>query len=226
MGATLLARVKFTKAFEPGATKVEGEKVAVIPAGGVEMERLTRLLKLPLPPAAMFTEVWSPAMTRAVAGGAGAALSEKSPVVCTVNVRLAEPREVVTTSNPVVAPMGTVFVSCVALIVRTTAARPLNVTVVAPGSKFVPVIVTNIPTVPLAGSTVVIEGPKRTVKVRTAGVGSSFPTRSRAFTSKVCGPSVRLFSVAVVAEANALKAPPSRRQANRRLPTGVRLSEP
>src|SRR3989449_7426708 len=124
----------------------------------------------------MFTEVWSPAITRALVG---AAVSVKSPVAPTVNVRLAVPREVVTTSGPVVAPIGTVVVIWVAVTVRTTAARPLNVTVVEPGSKLVPVIVTNVPTGPLAGSTLVIDGPNRTVKVRVAGVRSSFPARSR-----------------------------------------------
>src|SRR5438034_7712854 len=165
-------------------------------------------------------------MTFAVAGGAGAAVRVKSPVVSTVNVRLAVPRLVVTTSGPVVAPIGTVVVIWVAVTVRTTAARPLNVTVVAPGSKLVPVIVTNVPTGPLAGSTLVIDGPNRTVKVRVAGVRSSFPARSSAFTSNVCDPSVSPVNVAVVAAEKAVKAPPSRRHANWRLPTEVRLSEP
>jgi len=46
-----------TKALAPGATRFDGEKPTVIPAAGVEIVRLTRLVKLPLPPAAMFTEV-------------------------------------------------------------------------------------------------------------------------------------------------------------------------
>src|SRR2546422_470378 len=153
-------------------------------------------------------------------------MSVKSPVVPTVKVRLAVPREVVTTSGPVLAPMGTVVVIVVALIVRMTAARPLKVTVVAPVSKAVPVIVTKVPIVPLAGSTLVIEGPKRTVKVRLAGVRSSLPARSSALTSKVCGPSARPLKLAVVTSVNGVNAPPSRRQANRMLPTGVRLSAP
>src|SRR3989338_6175991 len=120
-------------------------------------------------------------MTRAVAGGAGAAVSVKSPVSVTVKVALALPRLVVTVSGPVVAPIGTVVVSWVALTERRTATRPLKLTVVAPGSKLVPVIVTKVPMGPLAGSTVVIAGPKRTVKVTLAGVGSSLLARSRAF---------------------------------------------
>src|SRR2546422_4326525 len=50
--------------------------------------------------------------------------------------------------------------------------------------RSVPVIVTNVPTGPLAGSTLVIDGPNRTVKVRVAGVRSSFPARSSAFTDR------------------------------------------
>src|SRR5919198_2820452 len=153
-------------------------------------------------------------MTFAVAGGAGAAVRVKSPVVSTVNVRLAVPREVVTTRGPVAAPVGTVVVICAAVIVRITALTPLNVTVVAPGWKLVPVIVTKVPTIPLAGSTLVIDGPNRTVNFCVAGVGSSFPARSRAFTSKVWLPSMRLVNVAAVADVKAPKAPPSRRQAN------------
>src|SRR5437879_6251376 len=137
----------------------------------------------------------SAAITRALVG---AAVSVKSPVAPTVNVRLAVPRLVVTTSGPVVAPIGTVVVIWVAVTVRTTAVRPLNVTVVEPGSKLVPVIVTKVPMVPLAGSTLVIDGPNRTVKVRVAGVRSSFPARSSAFTSNVCDPSVSPVQIAVV----------------------------
>src|SRR5438552_13878563 len=146
-------------------------------------------------------------MTFAVAGGAGAAVRVKSPVVSTVNVRLAVPRLVVTTSGPVVAPIGTVVVIWVAVTVRTTAARPLNVTVVEPGSKFVPAIVTNVPTGPLAGSTLVIDGPNRTVKVRVAGVRSSFAGRWIAFTSDVCGPSVSPVTVAAVGVWDIVRGP-------------------
>src|SRR3989442_11950249 len=122
--------------------------------------------------------------------------------------------------------MGTVGVIVVALIVRIPAATPLNVTVVAPGSKVVPVIVTKVPLVPLAGSTAVIEGPKRTVKVRLASVGSSLPARSRALSSKVWAPSLKPLSFAVVEEEHAVNAPPSSRHANRRSLGGVRLSAP
>src|SRR3989338_5582993 len=117
-------------------------------------------------------------MTRAVAGGAGAAVSVKSPVSVTVKGALALPREVVTVSGPVVAPMGTVVVIVVAVTVRMTAARPLKATVVAPGSKGVPVIVTRVPIGPVGGSTAVMVGPTWTVKPRVSV--ASLPARSRA----------------------------------------------
>src|SRR3989338_4545617 len=79
---------------------------------------------------------------------------------------------------------------------------------------------------PSAGAIEVITGPRRTVKLWLAGVGSSFPARSRAFTSKVWGPSARFVTVAVVALAKADQAPPSSRQAKTRLAGGVRLSAP
>src|SRR2546427_19152 len=113
-------------------------------------------------------------------------MSVKSPVVPTVKVRLAVPREVVTTSGPVLAPMGTVVVIVVALSVRMTAGRPLKVTV-APGSKLVPVIVTRVPMGPLAGSTVLIAGPTLTVKPRVTV--ASLPARSRAVALSPTAPS-------------------------------------
>src|SRR3989454_11180709 len=129
-------------------------------------------------------------------------------------------------SAPVAAPIGTVVVMTVGEIIRIAAANPLKLTVVAPGSKFTPVIVTSVPIVPPDGETSAIDGPKRTLKVRAAGVGSSLPARSRAFTSKVCAPSVRAESAAVVASLSALHALPSSRQPNARPPAGVRLSMP
>src|SRR3989338_2726423 len=74
---------------------------------------------------------------------------------------------------------------------------------------------------PSAGAIEVITGPRRTVKLWLAGVGSSLPARSRAFTSKVWAPSARFVMVAVVALAKADQAPPSRRQAKTRLAGGA-----
>src|SRR3989449_11669374 len=120
-------------------------------------------------------------------------------------------------SAPVAAPIGTVVVMTVGEILRIAAANPLKLTVVARGSKLAPVIVTSVPIVPPDGETSAIDGPKRTLKVRAAGVGSSLPARSRAFTSKVCAPSGRPESAAVVALLNAVQAPPSSRQPDARI---------
>ena len=71
---------------------------------------------------------------------------------------VAVPPDVVTRSSPVVAPVGTVACIVVAeLTVKLVALTPLNVTAVAP-VKFVPVIVTVLPTGPLVGVKLVIVG--------------------------------------------------------------------
>jgi hypothetical protein len=77
----------------------------------------------------------------------------------TVNDELlvAVPPEVVTDQVPVVAPDGTVVVICVAEATVKVALVPLRATAVAP-EKFVPVIVTLVPTGPLPGEKLVIVG--------------------------------------------------------------------
>jgi hypothetical protein len=68
------------------------------------------------------------------------------------------PDGVVTEIVPVVAPEGTVVVICVELLtVNEVAAVPLNLTEAAP-VKFVPVIVTLVPTAPLVGLKLVTVG--------------------------------------------------------------------
>src|SRR6202162_2684276 len=59
----------------------------------------------------------------------------------------------VTTTFPVAAPLGTGATMLVALQLVCVAAVPLNITVLVPGvvPKFVPVIVTDVPTVPAVG---------------------------------------------------------------------------
>jgi hypothetical protein len=52
--------------------------------------------------------------------------------------------------RPVVAPVGTVAVICVLLLTVNVAFVPLNLTLVAP-VKFVPAIVTEVPTGPFVG---------------------------------------------------------------------------
>ena len=63
-----------------------------------------------------------------------------------------------TEMGPVVEPAGTTAVICVALTtVNEAAAIPLNATPVVP-DKFVPVIVTVVPTMPLEGAMLVMLG--------------------------------------------------------------------
>src|SRR5438093_1494124 len=79
----------------------------------------------------------------------------------TVTVKLvalvAVPPGVVTLIGPVVAPLGTVADIVVAELTEKFALVPLKVTAVAP-AKFVPVIVTPLPTEPLVGLKLVIVG--------------------------------------------------------------------
>jgi len=71
-----------------------------------------------------------------------------------------------TTTFPVVAPDGTGTTMLVALQLVGVPAAPLNVTVLEPcvDPKFVPVIVTGVPTAPEVGDKLVILGVRRTVK--------------------------------------------------------------
>src|SRR5438477_562074 len=82
----------------------------------------------------------------------------------TVNasVLVAVPPDVVTLSGPVVAPAGTVAWIAVAEVTVKVALTPLNVTEVAP-RKFVPLIVTLVPTGPLVGVKLAIVGALTTV---------------------------------------------------------------
>ncbi len=71
----------------------------------------------------------------------------------------------VTTTLPVVAPLGTDATMVVALQLVGVAAVPLNVTVLVPcvAPKFVPVIVTDVPTAPEVGERLVMLGAPTTV---------------------------------------------------------------
>src|SRR5205807_1025064 len=75
---------------------------------------------------------------------------------------VAVPPGVVTLSGPVVAPAGTVAWIAVAEVTVKVALTPLNVTEVAP-LKFVPLIVTLVPTGPLVGEKLAIVGPLTSV---------------------------------------------------------------
>lgn len=84
------------------------------------------------------------------------------PPVLTVKllVEVAVPPAVVTVIVPVVAPVGTVAIICVAVELVTVACVPLNLTVLlaAVVEKFVPVMVTAVPIAPLVGEKLVIVG--------------------------------------------------------------------
>ena len=73
----------------------------------------------------------------------------------------------VTVIVPVVAPVGTDVVMLVAVLAVTDAAVPLNLTPLFAGvvSKFVPVIVIDVPTPPVVGVKLVIVGAAVTVKL-------------------------------------------------------------
>jgi hypothetical protein len=79
------------------------------------------------------------------------------PVTLKFVALVAVPPGVVTAINPVVAPIGTVAVICVSLLKVNAAAGPPKVTAVTP-VKFVPKIVTDVPTGPLIGVKAVIVG--------------------------------------------------------------------
>jgi len=94
---------------------------------------------------------------------------------------VAVPDGVVTVSGPVVAPAGTVAWIAVAEVTVKVALTPLNATAVAP-VKLVPLIVTPVPTGPLAGVKPAMVGtgplgspPSHAIKVK-AGVRASIPT--------------------------------------------------
>jgi hypothetical protein len=69
----------------------------------------------------------------------------------------AVPPGVVMEIGPVVAPVGTVAVTCVSEFTVKVAETPLNVRLVAP-VKLVPVIVTEVPTGPLVGLKLLMVG--------------------------------------------------------------------
>lgn len=67
------------------------------------------------------------------------------------------PVNMVTLMGPLVAPVGTLVVILVAVSVVVTADVPLKLTALAP-NRLVPVIVTDVPGLPLAGSNFVMVG--------------------------------------------------------------------
>jgi hypothetical protein len=117
-----------------------------------------------------------------VLGAVGACVSPLG-----VTVKLTPPLAVpftVTTTGPVVAPPGTGATMLVALQLVGAAAVPLKWTVLAPcdAPKFVPVIVTAVPTTPDVGLTLVILGGVVTAKLT--------PLLAMPFTVTTTGPVV------------------------------------
>jgi len=107
---------------------------------------------------------------------AAAPLTAKDPPLVTVKVMalLATP-PTVTTTLPVVAPVGTGTTMLDALqleLLVGVAVVPLKVTVLVPcvAPKFVPVIVTDVPTVPEVGFRLVMVGAAAAVMVKVGGV--------------------------------------------------------
>ena len=115
------------------------------------------------------------------------------PALLAVNVTLtvklfvlvAVPLGVVTLTSPVVAPTGTVAWMVVSEVTVKVAPNALNVTAVAP-VKFVPLIVTLVPTGPLVGVKLVIVGALPPTEVSVVKVKSPdvarLPAASRDFT--------------------------------------------
>src|SRR5262249_39311218 len=109
----------------------------------------------------------------------------------------------VTTTRPLVAPLGTGAVMLVALQLVGVAAVPLNVTVPGVVPKFVPVIVTAVPTGPDVGLSVVIAGGTVTVKLtpllaRPPTVTTTGPLVAPLGTGTVMLVALQLVGVAVV----------------------------
>ena len=136
---------------------VGGEKFTTAPDGSKPVASWINPLKPLLGIASIKTPVEPPWTAWTLEGFT---VRLKSWLVVTVKFRLALPRDnEVTVSGPLVAAVGTVVVIVPAVIVRTTAEVPLNVTRVAPGSKLLPEIVTRVPITPRGGSTSVMLKP-------------------------------------------------------------------
>ena len=110
---------------------------------------------------------------------------------------VAVPSSVVTVMGPLVAPTGTVVVTVPELLTVNVAGVPSNETAVAP-VKFVPVIVTPVPTAPVAGAKEVMAGVtvKRVVVTnrparRGDGDGASASSGGNCRRDRPGGPSVK-----------------------------------
>ncbi len=165
--ATLIVKLLVLVAVPAGVVTLTRPVVA--PAGTVAWIAVAELtVKLPLTPlnaTAVAPVKLVPLMVTLVPTTplAGAKLAIVGGLT-TVNELLlvAVPPGVVTLSGPVVAPAGTVAWIAVAELTVNVALTPLNATAEAP-VKFVPLIVTLIPTAPLVGAKLAIVGGLTTV---------------------------------------------------------------
>jgi uncharacterized protein YjeT (DUF2065 family) len=149
----------------------------------------------------------APAIVTAVPTGADAglrALIDGGTVTVKGTPLLARP-PTVTTTVPVVAPVGTGTVRVVALQLVGVASVPLNLTVLVPfvAPKLAPAIVTAVPTGPDAGLSVVIDGGTVTVKgtpllERPPTVTTTFPVVAPLGTGTVKLVALQLVGVATV----------------------------
>src|SRR3989442_15758128 len=109
-------------------------------------------------------------------------MAARGPPTVHLLALVAVPPGVVTLTGPVVAPVGTVVCIAVGDAVKLATLTPLNATAVAP-LKFVPLIVTLVPTAPLVGAKPVIVGglaPAATVPPPTSEQGLIFPAAAPA----------------------------------------------
>jgi len=120
---------------------------------------VTVVVDIPLPPAVAVV-------------AAPLTVNEPLLVIVKATPLLATP-PTVTTTLPVVAPVGTGTTMLVALQLVGVPAVPLKVTVLVPrvAPKFVPVIVTDVPTAPEVGFRLVIVGAAAAVMVKVGGFG-------------------------------------------------------
>jgi hypothetical protein len=164
---TLFVKLFVLVALPPGVVTLSGPVVA---DGGTVAwiavsEATVKLALVPLNATAVAPVKFAPLIVTMVP--TGPLVGAKLVIVgggTTVNVALlvTVPAGVVTPSGPVVAPAGAVALIDVSEATVKLALVPLNVTAVAP-VKFVPLIVTLVPTGPLAGAKLVIVGGGTTV---------------------------------------------------------------
>src|SRR5438445_7609250 len=169
VGAGMTVKLLALVAVPPGVVTLSGPVVAPLgTVAEIEVEEVAvKLALVPLNRTAEAPVKFVPVIVTGVPTGplvgaklviVGAGMTVK------LFVLVAVPPGVVTLSGPVVAPLGTVAEIEVEEVAVKLALVPLNRTAEAP-VKFVPVIVTGVPTGPLVGVKLVIVGAGMTVKL-------------------------------------------------------------